>query len=280
MLEHEAVLSGLKSLPAAPAVLARVLMIMDDPNSGSSDLVEAIELDPGVTANLLRMVNSPVYGGSRSLSTLEEAVHRVGMRTIIQLVTMRASEPLLGGAHEGYGLAPGDLWRHSVSSALGARLLAQRVRHSRVALAFTGGLLHDIGKIALDVFLKHRYQSVRQKVEAGDTFQEAERQVLGIEHAELGARIADSWEFPESLVQMIRHHHNPEEATEYEDLVSIVHLADALSHWLGVGLGRPGLAFRFDSAAVRRFDLKPEDLDRILIELVENLDSTERSLAA
>lgn len=280
MLEHEAVLTGLKSLPAAPAVLARVLMIMDDPNAGSSDLVEAIELDPGVTANLLRMVNSPVYGGSRSLSTLEEAVHRVGMRTIIQLVTMRASEPLLGGAHEGYGLAPGDLWRHSVSSALGARLLAQRVRHPKVALAFTGGLLHDIGKIALDVFLKHRYQSVRQKVEAGATFQEAEREVLGIEHAELGARIADSWEFPESLVQMIRHHHNPEEATECEDLVAIVHLADALSHWLGVGLGRPGLAFRFDSAAVRRFSLKPEDLDRILIELVENLDSTERSLAA
>ena len=280
MLEHEAILAGLKNLPAAPMVLVRILMIMDDPKAGSQELIEAIEVDPGVTANVLRMCNSSYYAGSRQLSTLQEAVHRLGMRTILQMVTMRESEPLLGGAHEGYGLAPGDLWRHSVSSALACRLLAHRVGYPKASLAFTGGLLHDLGKIALDVFLRKRYQEVRLRVERGATFQDAEKEVFGIEHGDLGARIAEMWGFPEALVRAMRYHHKPEEAEGDGDLCSLVHLGDSLSHWLGVGLGRPGLANRFASSAVRMFSLQPEDLDRILIELVEKFEETEQSLAA
>ncbi len=280
MLEHEAILAGLKNLPAAPMVLVRILMVMDDPKAGARELIEAIEVDPGVTANVLRMCNSTYYAGSRQLSTLQEAIHRLGMRTILQMVTMRESAPLLGGAHDGYGLAPGDLWRHSVSTALACRLVAQQVGHPRVSLAFTGGLLHDLGKIALDVFLRKRYQEVRLRVEQGATFQDAERDVFGIEHADLGARIAEQWGFPESLVRMIRWHHEPEKADGDADLVALVHLGDSLSHWLGVGLGRPGLANRFAADTVRMFKLEPDDLDRILIDLVEKFEDTEQALAA
>lgn len=280
MTDQERVLATIKSLPAAPMVLARVLLIMEDPKAGSAELIEAIEIDPGVTANVLRVCNSPYYAGTRQLSTLQEAVHRVGTRTIMQLVTMGASKPLLGGEHEGYGFAAGDLWRHSVSTALACRLLATRTQHPRMSLAFTGGLLHDLGKIALDTLLKDSYQQVREKVEAGATFQEAEQEVLGMEHAELGARIAENWGFPESLVRMIRHHHEPELADVDVDLASMVHLSDALSHWLGIGLGRPGLACRFESAAVKRFKLRPEDLDRVMIELLSRMEETEQALAA
>jgi len=280
MLEHEAILARIKSLPPAPVVLARVMSIMEDPKSGSRELISAIEVDPGVTANVLRTCNSPAYVGSRALSTLEEAVHRVGMRTVVQLATMGGAESLLNGTHEGYGLAAGDLWRHSLSVALGCRLLARRVGFDRVSLAFTGGLLHDLGKIVLDVFLRRRYGEVRQKVEQGSTFQEAEREVLGMDHADLGSRIAESWSFPPPLLAMIRHHHRPDEAPEDADLCSLVHLADALSHWLGIGLGRPGLAVRFESSAVRRFGLGPDDLDRTMIALVEQMEETLLSLAA
>ena len=93
-------------------------------------------------------------------------------------------------------------------------------------------------------------------------------------------RRAESWDFPEPLVRMIRFHHEPEKAEEDQDLVSLVHLADALSRWLGIGLGRPGLACRFESTAVKRFHLRPEDLDRIMIELVSRMDETEQCLAA
>jgi putative nucleotidyltransferase with HDIG domain len=280
MSKHDAILDKIKSLPPAPLVLARVLAIMDDPKAGMNDLISAIEIDPGVTANVLRICNSPYYAGKRQLSTLQDAVQRVGMRTVTQLVTMGQAEPLMNSAHEGYGLAPGDLWRHSMAVALACRILATRVGSERVSLAFTGGLLHDIGKIVLDVFLKARYHEVRSKVEAGSPFQEAERIVLGTEHAELGSQMAQRWGFPEPLVRMIGHHHDPEGCQEEIELCSIVHLADALSHWLGIGLGRPGLAVRFDSAAVRRFGFKPEDLDRIMIELVETLEQTEQRLAA
>jgi len=280
MSEHERILAAIQELPAAPMVLARVLMIMEDPKAGSAELIEAIEIDPGVTANVLRICNSPYYAGTRQLSTLQEAVHRVGTRTVMQLVTMGASQPLLGGEHEGYGFEVGDLWRHSVSTALACRILTTRLQHPRQSVAFTGGLLHDLGKIALDTFLKERYQEVRQKVESGATFQEAEREVLGMEHAELGARIAENWGFPETLTRMIRHHHEPEDTEEDNDLCSVVHLADALSHWLGIGLGRPGLACRFESAAVKKFKLRPEDLDRIMIDLLSRMEETEQSLAA
>jgi putative nucleotidyltransferase with HDIG domain len=280
MVEQVSILAAIKRLPAAPLVLARVLMIMNDPKAGSQDLIDAIEIDPGVTANLLRMCNSPYYGGSRQLSSLQEAVHRLGTRQVMQLVTMGEGEALLGGEHEGYGLASGDLWQHSVSTALAARLLGMRVGHPRVSLLFTGGLLHDLGKIALDLYLKDRYVEVRQRVEMGATFQEAESQALGIEHAELGARIAENWGFPASLVRMIRFHHNPDMADEDQDLCSLIHLSNALAQWLGLGLGRPGLASRFESSAVHRFNLTPADLDRILLELVEKLDETQSSLAA
>ncbi len=280
MIDTEVVLAGLKNLPAAPMVLVRILMIMDDPKAGARELIDAIEVDPGVTANVLRMCNSSYYAGSRQLSTLQEAVHRLGLRAIMQMVTMRESEPLLGGTHEGYGLAAGDLWRHSVSTALACRLLAQRVGHARLSLVFTGGLLHDLGKIALDVFLKKSYLEVRKRVDQGATFQEAEQEVFGIEHAELGARIAESWGFPETLVRMLRYHHQPEAAESDNDLCSLVHLGDSLSHWLGVGLGRPGLANRFAASAVRMFGLGPDDLDRVLIELVDKFEETEQALAA
>ncbi len=279
MLQQESVLSGLKSLPAAPLVLARVLSLADDPKAGGKELIEAIEVDPGVTANLLRVCNSPAFAARRELSSLDDAVMRVGLRTVIQFVTMQQMQPILNGACDGYGLAPGDLWRHSVATALACRLLAQRVGHAQVSLAFTGGLLHDVGKIALDVFLKPAYQEVRQRVEQGFTFKEAEAEVLGVEHAALGARIAEQWSFPAALAAMIRYHHEPHEATSFQDLCALVHLGDALAHWLGIGLGRPGLANRFESSAVRRFGLQPEDLDRILIDLVEKMEQTERALA-
>jgi putative nucleotidyltransferase with HDIG domain len=154
------------------------------------------------------------------------------------------------------------------------------VGFANVSGLFTGGLLHDMGKLVLDVHLKQHYQDVRARVDEGSTFQEAEREVFGAEHAEIGARIAEHWAFPASLVDMIRWHHQPESSKEHVDACSLVHLADALAHWLGVGLGRPGLAVRFESSAVRRFGLSPEDLDRILIELIEKTQQTEQSLAA
>ena len=137
-----------------------------------------------------------------------------------------------------------------------------------------------MGKIVLDVFLKKRYNEVRQRVEQGSTFQEAEQEVLGIGHPDLGARIAAAWDFPEPLLAMIRHHHQPEASENESEICSLVHLADALSHWLGIGLGRPGLAVRFESSAVRKFGLKPDDLDRVMIELVEKMEQTERTLVA
>jgi putative nucleotidyltransferase with HDIG domain len=280
MLTREKMLNQIKALPAAPLTLARVMAIVDDPKAGAPDVIEAIQMDPGLTANILRTCNSPYYGGNRQFSSLEEAVHRLGMRTVVQLVMMRAASPLMAGEQEGYGMAPGDLWHHALSTALAARSLAQRVGCGRPSLLFTGGLLHDLGKIALDVFLKEHYRQVRARVEAGATFQEAEREALGMEHAELGALIAEKWGFPSPLVNMIRYHHQPELAEEDQDLCSLVHLADALSQWLGIGLGRPGLASRFESSAVRRFGLKPEDLDRILIELVGTIDEAERGMAA
>ncbi len=280
VLDQGAILARIKSLPPAPIVLTRVLSIMDDATAGVRELVSAIELDPGVTATVLKTCNSPVYGGTRQLASLDEAAHRVGMRTIIQIVMMREAQSILEGEQSGYGFAAGDLWKHSMTVALAARLLAQRVGFANVSGLFTGGLLHDMGKLVLDVHLKTSYQEVRDRVDDGSTFQEAEREVFGVEHAEIGARIAEHWAFPPSLVEMIRWHHQPDGSSDHLDACCLVHLADALAHWLGVGLGRPGLAVRFESSSVRRFGLGPEDLDRILIELVEKTQQTEQSLAA
>lgn len=280
MKPTDRILQQIALLPKASPVMNRVLQLIDEEDVGAEQLVSVIEKDIGVTANLLRLCNTPQYAGSRRLGTLKEAVSRLGTKTIMQLILMGESQSLFKSALPGYGYDGGDLWLHSLGVAEASRLVAIQAKQDRPALAFTGGLLHDLGKVVLDTFWNQESKAIRARLARGATVSEAENEVLGVEHAELGGRIAESWGFPDALAGMIRWHHQPSAAKSDPELCAVVHLADALNHWLGVGLGAPSLVSRFDAGVLARLSLVESDLDQLLVQLGERMERAQNDLAA
>jgi len=183
---------------------------------------------------------------------------------------------MLAAPQEGYGLPAGALWTHSVTVALAGRLVAQRMNCPQLGLLFTAGLLHDCGKVVLNEFVRAEYaEIVRRVAEDRLSFCDVERQVLGYTHAEVGARVAEAWKLPASIVDCIRYHHEPEQNTPPSAVVDAVHLADSVGLMLGVGAGDDGLAYRASAVALARHGLTAADLENIGAETVGELRSVQ-----
>jgi len=159
---------------------------------------------------------------------------------------------------------PRQLWTHSFGVAIGAQLVAQKARLDDADAAFTAGLLHDLGKVALSVWLEDKVaQLIGIAIAEGVTFDEAERRVLGFDHTEVGEYLAESWNLPSVLTQAIRYHHQPNLAEPPSKLVDAVHVGDYLTMTMGFGLGADGLQYEFFEEALERLKLSAEDLDTV-----------------
>jgi putative nucleotidyltransferase with HDIG domain len=179
--------------------------------------------DPSLSATLLRLANSALYAGEGSVMDLRAAVLRLGFDAVANLGTGAAViRTLKGGTH----LDALKLWQHSVAVGLTAKgvcILAKR--HGQAETAFLAGLLHDIGKIALDTCYPEVYTTVLEKVAEGVYFVDAEHEVMGMDHAEAGSLLAADWSFPQTIVDVIRDHHDPKPD---DFLPNLIHLADLL----------------------------------------------------
>src|SRR5262249_1915523 len=152
--------------------------------------------------------------------------------------------PWLSRPIEGYALGPGQLWAHALGTAVGASLVAERSRRASPDLAFTAGLLHDIGKLAMSVWLERKIPALLKISEIEETpFDAVERRVLGYDHTEVGAHLGERWNLPQELIEAMRWHHRPDEAPLNPALVDCVHIADYLSMAMGLGIGGDGLRY-------------------------------------
>lgn len=133
--------------------------------------------------------------------------------------------------------------------------------------AYIAGLLRDIGKTILNHYVKKEYSKILEMVEEERiSFLDAEREVLGFNHAEVGGKVAQKWNFPKDLVESIEYHHTPEEAIESPELVSIVHVADAITMMMGVGLGIDGMTYNFSQFAIDKLSLDESEIQSIISE--------------
>jgi putative nucleotidyltransferase with HDIG domain len=195
-----------------------------------------------------------------------------------ELIFASASAPFLNDSHEGYQLSPGDLWRHSVATSLLAEHHARKAGLEASSTLFTAGLLHDLGKSVLSDYVKADAADILTLVKTkGRTFLEAERAVLGVDHAELGARVAERWNFSPELVELIRHHHDPGAQPNSKPL-AVLHVANALCQLSGVSAGVDGLAQRGHEASVKLLGLTRKDLEASLAELHTKLAQAEMLL--
>lgn len=255
------VAGAVAELPAMPSSIAEVTRACDDQDMTVGQLSQVILRDQSLTANILKLANSAFYGHARRVTTVTEAVVLLGFSAIKSLVISSHTSRLLTGALPGYGLQQGELWRHSIAVAFTARRLAVDVQLAPVEEAFVAGLLHDIGKTILSSYMENAFDEVtRIAQERRMPFHEVERDLLGFDHAELGAHVAAAWSFPAELEEAIRFHHSPEQATLKPRLAYCVHLADAACMMLGVGLGTDGMMYGIDPSALAALGITPERL--------------------
>lgn len=231
-------IAGTPELAALPQTTARLLQLVEEPNVEAARLLRVIELDPALTANLLRLCNSAYYGRRREAGTVGEALLVLGTRTVVTLAFATSMGKVLRTDLGGYGLAKDELWCHALAVACGAAtIVVDEGREELRDRAFTAGLVHDIGKLLLDRILARGMEW--EPLAAGQLeWLDVERQVAGFDHAEAGAALANCWRFPEPLVEAIRAHHEPASPGPL-DLAAAVRAADAVAGAIGVaGAGR------------------------------------------
>ncbi|MHB8079285.1 MAG: HDOD domain-containing protein [Candidatus Krumholzibacteriia bacterium] len=232
-------IAGTHELAALPQTTARLLELVEEPDVPASRLLRVIELDPALTANLLRLCNSAYYGRRREVGAVGEALVVLGTRTVVTLAFATSMGKVLRGGLSGYGMAKDELWRHALAVACGAAtIVVDEGREDLRDRAFTAGLVHDIGKLLLDRILA-RGMEWEPLADGRSDWLEVERQVAGFDHAEAGAALADCWRFPEALVEAIRRHHESAPTGVSADLATAVRAADAVAAAGGVaGTGR------------------------------------------
>jgi putative nucleotidyltransferase with HDIG domain len=261
-----------RDLPALPEVVVRVMRLAEDPRSDAQSIARVIATDQAMAARVLKLANSAFYGLPRRVSTLSEAVVILGFRTIKNLAIAASTFELLNREIAGYWLQRGELWRHSLACAIGAQLIARRVRLPVSEEAFVAGLLHDIGKVAINLFVREQFDQIMERaLQDRIPFVEAEQAVLGFNHAMAGGLIAEKWNLPPLLVSVIKYHHQPSSAPEKEPMISVVHLADLLSITMGMGIGGDGLYYVLEEGTLAMFGLEQADIDELCEQIVDQM---------
>jgi len=259
------ILAKVRTVPSMPSVVVKLKQYLSDPDVSFDELAKVIEFDPGLTANLLQLANSAYFGWSGRIKTVKEAISRLGTNRIFQMVLCMSVAPLVRKPVKGYDMESDGLWKHSIATAICADQLAQSLDNPNSEEAFTAGLLHDMGKILLGTFVEIDDEPIKNLVETeGLSFNEAERQVLGIDHAEAAAELLQHWKLPENVVAAARWHHNPEGADEkHRDIVDLVHVADILCIRMGWGVGTDGPLYCLNNEAEERLGIDPQVEDAV-----------------
>ncbi len=266
----ESIVEAVNDLPALPQVVVQVIKLTEDPDSTAQDINNVLNQDQAITARVLKMANSAFYGFPRRIGSVTDAIILLGFRTLRSIVMAASVSDILNKEMEGYALEYGELWRHSQCTAMAARLIARKSKFAFLDLAYTAALLHDIGKVILNNTMKETYREVVASVTDDNiSFIDAENKILGFNHAEVGARVAEKWNLPPETVEAIQLHHSPEDAQVNPRLTAIVHLADAISVSMGIGMGIDGLLYPMSGEAMQLLGLDELEIENVISELID-----------
>ena len=266
------ILRSLVELPPMPNIILKAREIMEDAGSSLKDLAGVIEHDQAIVARVLALANSAYYGLSGMVSSIQHASILLGQKTLGELITIAASSQLLSKKLMGYQLNPGDLWRHSLAVALGSRIIAEKKHAEWVEDAFIAGLLHDAGKIILDPYIVERKAEFKKFLKSGQLKAiEAEKEILGFDHAEVMSRAARFWRYPETQSTAIRYHHHPGHSGNSE-LAYAVHLANFAAKEAGYKSEDHVSQPEIDSQTLSYLGFQKEELNKIIYEITESVE--------
>ena len=276
MTELKDILARISYLEPFSTAATRALDLMKSPLVSPDELAEIIKFDQTLTANILKVCNSSYYGCSRKVSNIKQAIILLGSTELRRIILMSGTRGYYKKKRPGYENQSGELWLHTIAVAALGEILGERFEEEKRDKIFITALLHDIGKVIVSDFLKDKAETVRELVENnGMSFIDAEREVVGHDHAEVGGLVLDQWHFPDDIVRTVRLHHQPPSDNDTDsDLV--VKVADSLALMMGYGTSIDGLAYPGFATGCSRLGLSQTDIEHtmaVALEAVKRIEA-------
>jgi putative nucleotidyltransferase with HDIG domain len=267
----DAMLQDLTKLPQMSNSVVKVLTLVQDPGVSINDLAFEIAKDPSITASIIKLSNSAYYRASKPIRTVQESLMTLGIQTVKEIVILSASKTVLNKELKGYQLEGDDMWLHSLMVAeLSGKIAILKKLNIAKDLAFTSGLLHDIGKVILAQFFPMKLFEIKEELKnINVTFTEIERKHFGYDHQEIGNKVLSIWNFPDELKEVVSYHHNPEQAQKFPLLVSIVHIANTIAIISGIGIDIGGINQELSPFAIKQTGINDQDLETLFTAIPE-----------
>ncbi len=230
----ELILKKVNTISPIPKLLSEVLQLLADPYTSPHVLAKSISKDQSIVLKLLTIANSPFYGLTKRVSSIEFAIMILGYDEIRNIVSALSLMESIKNKSDQY-LDQKVFWMHSIVTATIAKKLAMDFGLEKNGEAFISGLLHDLGISVVHRFMHSDFVTISEMVDKGSTLAEAEFEVLGMGHGAVGALLLNNWNIPELITEIVANHHSPQNAKNTHVLSSVVHLADYMTQQLQVG---------------------------------------------
>ena len=236
--EAERLIRQIEELPTLPAIITRILEVLEDDSSSARDLEQVVSCDQSIAARVLRIANSAYYGFSGEITTIHRAIVILGFQTVRGLALGSSIFEAFSGEEQEPCFDRTAFWLHSIACSRCAMALGKQVRGIDPEEAFLGGLIHDIGMVVMDHVMHEKYRPVlEQAVTSGKPLNQLERRAWGFDHADVGGWLAEHWKFPPSLLEAICFHHRVTRSVNAPPaLVAVIHLADFCAHEAGMSV--------------------------------------------
>lgn len=260
----ESVINNIDQLPSIPDVASKIINMVNDPNISFKKVAEEIMKDQSMTTNILKLSNSAFFSKGKEITSIDRAIVTLGLKEVKDIVIVLATKPLLDKSVVGYDLAKGDLWKQGlVVGTLSKKIAIKKSRKDIADVVFTGGLIHNVGKLVLALYVQSVYKDIINEVETKTiSFNDAEREIMGYNHQEIGEKILIKWKFPSVLRSIVRFYADPQNAPdEFKYEISLVHIANCLCLMGGIGIGSDGLYHEINSDAINTIKTNEKELE-------------------
>lgn len=258
------IVKKVSAIASLPEVTTKILAIIEDPRSTPAQLHAIISHDPALVTRILKVVNSAFYGLPGQIASVERAIVLLGLSAVKNLALAAGLGKLFKGVKLCDGFTARDLWTHCISVAVTARDLAKQMKVPLADEAFLAGIIHDVGVL---IALQHKAEDVRQVCEQAKTgttpFFELERQIMGMDHQQLGAALCEHWKFPRSCQLVAGYHHRPWILGDQSRLlVSLVYAADTLCCTAASGFNLTAMSQQLEEARLDEVGLEAPMIER------------------
>lgn len=271
------ILKKIEFLPPFPTVVTKALEMLKDPKVSTERIADMIKLDQAIVSNVLRLCNSSYYGLNRQITNINEAVVYIGLSDLKEILLLSSAKPYFSKKLNGYESLKGELWRHSLATAIIAEKAQKLLNVSYNDNIYLSGLLHDVGKLVLSEFVFKALEQIQDFVNKKECdYLEAETRVLSINHAELGARILKMWNFSEEVITAVKKHHSPP-LEDDSDLDYIIRIADAVSLLNGFYTSIDGISYESYTGTYERYGINDTLFyDRVSAESLNKIQQIEK----